>query len=104
MFIFGCLVIFSNVLGQVTNAIILLKQTTVEGIISKFVTFKVLFQIQDYYLRTRGNFKVKAAVGDPLECVPDPIKIFGSKKKSKFTKKKSEEVDTMFTSFNNRRR
>ena len=45
MFILGLLVIISNVLGQVTNAIILLKQDTVEGMIGKFVTFKVLFQI-----------------------------------------------------------
>ena len=45
VFIFAFGVVFCNILGQFTNAVVLLQQSTVEGIIGKFVTFKILFQI-----------------------------------------------------------
>lgn len=43
MFIFAFMVVLSNVLGQVTNAFVLLEQHSVQDIIAKFVTFKILF-------------------------------------------------------------
>lgn len=52
------------------------------NIISKFVAFKILIQIQDYYLRQRQNFQVKAAVKEPLIIKVDNEKIFGRKSRS----------------------
>ena len=79
VFILGVLVVFSNILGQITNAAVLLQQTSVEKVISKFVYFKVLFQIQDYYLRSKTNLKFKDAIKDPLIIIPNKDVIFGSK-------------------------
>lgn len=90
MFIFAFMVVLSNVLGQVTNAFVLLEQHSVQDIIAKFVTFKILFQIQDYYLRARSNFKVKKAVADPLIIIPNAKKIFGNNRKSRFIIKQIE--------------
>lgn len=78
-FTFGVLVFFANIQCEITNAIATLSQKTVSGVISKFVAFKMMIQIQDYYLRQRHNFPVKAAVGDPLVINTNRERIFGAK-------------------------
>ena len=47
------------------------------SVISKFVGFKLLIQIQDYYLKSRANFPVKDSVKS------DPLIIIANKKNVK---------------------
>lgn len=54
----GMFLIIGNVICAVTNVAQSLKQTNVINVISKFVAFKLLIQIQDYYLRSRSNFSI----------------------------------------------
>lgn len=68
---------FANIFVATTNLFNSFKQTSIEGVIGKFVSFKVLLQIQDYYMRQRSNFRIKKAVqSDPLTVNPDKRKIF----------------------------
>lgn len=51
--------------------------------ISRFVNFKLLMQVQDYYMRQRANFEIKNAVSkDPLVFSTDPPKQIGCLNKS----------------------
>lgn len=61
-FMLGILLVMSNMLCEVTNILQSLSQKDVESVISKFVTFKLLIQIQDYYMRQRARFEIKNAV------------------------------------------
>ena len=82
VFVLGVLISLSNVLCEVTNAIETTSQDSVTSIVSKFVAFKILIQIQDYYLRQRQNLQVKAAVKEPLIIKVDNDKIFGNTRNS----------------------
>ena len=56
-----------------------------EGVLSKFVAFKLLIQIQDYYLRSRSNFIIKRALSEPLIIKTDinRLKEYTGDKKNK---------------------
>lgn len=79
VFLLGFLVLSANILCEYTNALCTMSQTSVTGVISKFVGFKVMIQIQDYYLRQRNNFRVKQAVSEPLKINSCESRIYGSK-------------------------
>jgi hypothetical protein len=78
-FLLGVLVMCGNVLCEITNAISTQSQTNVVNIVTKFVGFKILVQVQDYYLRARHNFEVKASVQEPLIIDTNPKKLFGDR-------------------------
>ena len=61
-----------------------MNQSDVVGVISKFVGFKLLIQIQDYYLKSRVNFsQVRREVNNsPLRIDGNTERIFGSKFKT----------------------
>jgi hypothetical protein len=56
MFIYSFLVMLVHALCEVTNAISLLHQPNITEVIARFVCFKIMIQINDYYLRQRSNF------------------------------------------------
>mmetsp|Transcript_9819 Transcript_9819/g.16534 ORF Transcript_9819/g.16534 Transcript_9819/m.16534 type:complete len:197 (-) Transcript_9819:20-610(-) len=68
-FILGLVVVQTNVLCAITNMVFSLAQTNVVSVIQKFVAYKVLIQIIDYYTRSRANFEIKGSV------VRNPVKI-----------------------------
>lgn len=71
-FMLGVLVVLVNIFCEVTNLFYSLSQTTVTSVISKFVAFKILIQVQDYYNRSRANFRIRGAVQSyPLVIVTD---------------------------------
>lgn len=71
-FMLGLLVVLVNMFCEVTNLFNSLSQSTVTGVISKFVAFKILIQVQDYYNRSRANFRIRGAVSSyPLVVVTD---------------------------------
>lgn len=83
-FALGILVVIVNCLCEVTNTFYALSRKDVADVISKFVAFKILIQVQDYYNRQRANFSIRKEVAaSPLIIIEDPSKIFGKKKKSK---------------------
>jgi hypothetical protein len=80
VFILGLFIVAGNILCETTNAVAALNEKTITGVISKFVGFKILIQIQDYYVRSRSNFEIKKEVGKaPLTINADPRRIFGRK-------------------------
>lgn len=63
----GFMVTITNVLAAATNSYNTMTQNSVIKVITKFVGFKLLIQIQDYYLKSRPNFKIKDIVArEPL--------------------------------------
>jgi hypothetical protein len=70
-FLLGVLIVLVNILCAVTNMLEAMQQSTVDGVLNKFVAFKVLIQIQDYYLRARTNFNIKKALAEPLVIKTD---------------------------------
>jgi len=77
-FFFGSLVMWTNILCEFVNIINALHQHTLTEVITRFIAFKVLIAMQDFYMKSRANFKVKlAVVNDPLVIVTDERKIFG---------------------------
>jgi hypothetical protein len=77
-FFFGATVIWTNVNCEFVNILNALHQTTLTDVITRFIAFKVLITVQDFYLRSRANFKVKmAVVNDPLVIITDERKIYG---------------------------
>lgn len=80
-FMLGFIVIVVNILCEVTNTLYSLSKNTVSDVISKFVAFKILIQVQDYYNRQRANFSIRKEVtASPLVIIEDMTKIFGKKK------------------------
>ena len=72
------MVVWTNVCCEFVNILNALHQDSLTEVITRFIAFKVLITVQDYYLRSRANFKVKAAVlSDPLVIVTDERKIYG---------------------------
>lgn len=83
-FMLGIFVILVNILCEVTNTLYSLSKSTVSDVIAKFVAFKILIQVQDYYTRQRANFSIKKEVGaSPLVIIEDMSKVFGKKKSKK---------------------
>lgn len=77
-FLLGFLVTNVNILCEMTNLFYCLSQDTVTNVISKFVAFKILIQMQDYFTRSRANFRIKSAVAaNPLVIVTDFDKVVG---------------------------
>ena len=77
-FSLGLGLVLGNILCASTNVNQSLKQPNVISVISKFVGFKLLIQIQDYYLKSRANFSVSKSVKD------DPLIIKAEKTKIKY--------------------
>ena len=72
-FFLGVMLAIANMFCSVTNMYQTLQQSTVVAVIQKFVGFKILIQIQDYYLKSRSNFEIKRVVTkQPLKIKPDP--------------------------------
>ena len=83
-FTLGLLVIFVNILCELTNTIYTLTQTSAIDVITKFIGFMCLIQSQDFYARQRANFSIKKEVGaSPLIIIEDLSKIFGKDYKKK---------------------
>jgi hypothetical protein len=110
VFILGFMVAVANIYVEVTNAWSTLSQDKIINIISKFVGFKVMVQIQDYYLRQRDNFPVKDAAKEPLVIDEDPERIFGSnyddqdpdateEDKTKFRKPAPKEIRILYVCY-----
>lgn len=79
-FMLGLLVILVNGLCEITNTLYLLTQDTVAEVISKFVAFRVLIQVNVFYNNQRINFPIKKEVAaSPLVIVEDKSKVFGKK-------------------------
>ena len=77
-FFFGTCVMWTNVNCEFVNILNALHQSNLTDVITRFIAFKVLITVQDFYLRSRANFKVKMAVlADPLVIITDERKIFG---------------------------
>lgn len=74
-FFLGFMTIFANAFASTTNLLMALSQKNVINVITKFVGFKILIQIQDYYLRSRDQFKIKKAVSNDLLVVIDENKV-----------------------------
>ena len=74
-FFLGVMTIFANAFASTTNLLMALSQKNVINVITKFVGFKILIQIQDYYLRSRDQFKIKKAVSNELLVVFDEDKV-----------------------------
>ena len=74
-FFLGFMTIFANAFASTTNLLMALAQKNVISVITKFVGFKILIQIQDYYLRSRDQFKIKKAVSNDLEVVINKDKV-----------------------------
>ena len=89
-FSLGLLVIFGNVLCAVTNGLKSLSYTKMDEIVSKFVAFKILIQIADFYNRARHNVPVKDAARSPLNIIVDPRKIYGVKEDKRVKKEPSD--------------
>mmetsp|Transcript_31453 Transcript_31453/g.48113 ORF Transcript_31453/g.48113 Transcript_31453/m.48113 type:complete len:183 (-) Transcript_31453:204-752(-) len=62
VFFLGFLIVCINILCAATNMMQSLTLTKPQDVIAKFVGFKLLIQVQDYYMRQRANFEVKKAV------------------------------------------
>jgi len=79
-FTLGIFIILSNIVCEFTNLVYILDQKSVEDVIRHFVAFKILIQMQDYYMRMRSNFRIKNAVSQhPLVVKVDLKKIFREK-------------------------
>ena len=77
-FMLGIFIMVGNMICEITNGVSALSYTSVINIISKFVGFKILIQVQDYYLRQRQNFPVKQSVSETLYIYENRDKIFGT--------------------------
>lgn len=72
------MVVLVNIFCEMTNLLYSLTQKDVTGVISKFVAFKILIQVQDYYNRSRANFRIRGAVNSyPLVIVSDINHVLG---------------------------
>jgi len=76
-FFLGFMTIIVNFACQFSNMIGALTAKTVPDVLSKFVAFKLLINVQDYYKRSRANFKVAKAVGNPMIIREDNSKRYG---------------------------
>lgn len=74
-FFLGFMTIFANAFASTTNLLMALTQKSVINVITKFVGFKILIQIQDYYMRSRDQFKIKKAVSNDLVVTIDETKV-----------------------------
>ena len=74
-FFLGFMTIFANGFASSTNLLMALTQKSVMNVVTKFVGFKILIQIQDYYLRSRDQFKIKGAVSNDLVVIIDDTKV-----------------------------
>lgn len=84
---------------ETTNLLNSLAQTTVTNVISKFVAFKILIQVQDYYNRSRANFRIRSAVSSyPLVIVVDIQKVLGQAK-AEASSRRSSQRDAHYQSF-----
>ena len=76
-FTLAVLVIFVNVLCEITNICYMLSLDKVEDVLTNFVAFKVLIEAQDFYAWQRGNFKIRqAVVPNPLIIIEDKARIY----------------------------
>ena len=96
MFFYSMFTIFTAIYIQLTNVAMILNDKTAEDVIAHFVEFKILLQVQDYYLKVRENLNVKKAAADGLTITRDYGKVFGTnhnhKKKDKNHGDKEEEL------------
>ena len=79
MFIYSILAIGTAFLVQLTNMLMLMNESTTQGIIGHFVEFKILLEVQSLYLGSRSNFAVKNSVADGVWITRDNEKIWGKK-------------------------
>lgn len=89
-FVLGVLIIIVNILIELNNLLNSLVQTTIKGVLSQFVAYNVLILIQDFYMKARKSFPVKAAVAEPILIVGDLKKVFGKKEEKKNEEDKDE--------------
>lgn len=83
-FLLGLMTLLTNCFCGVTNLIYSLTLNDVNTVIAKFVAFKILVQLQDYYLRQRSSFEIRQAVlQNPLIIKADQRKVYGSLQKDK---------------------
>ena len=76
-FSLGVIIVIVNVVCEITNLMFLRAQPDLEYVIQKFVGFKILIQMQDYYMRQRANFRIKNAIDlNPLVIKTDINKVF----------------------------
>ena len=66
-FFFGFMIFAVNILAAFTNAYMTMTRKDVLDVINKFVGFKLLIQIQQYYLRSKIEFPIRDSVKEPLE-------------------------------------
>ena len=74
-FLLGIFTQFANAFAASTNLASSLNQRSAIDVVQKFVGFKILIQVQDYYMRSRDQFKIKKAVSNDLVVVKDKSKI-----------------------------
>ena len=76
-FLLGVLVVIVNCYCEFANLFQSLSFSSVDKIIGKFVGFKVLIQVHDYYNRSRANFRIRDAVSKfPLVIKEDQNNLF----------------------------
>ena len=96
-FLLGVLVTTSTVLVEFVNIINALHENTLTEVMTKFIAFKILIVVQDFYLRSRANFKVKAAVAEePLVIITDMRKINGPFDENSKNKPPQIPIKTLF--------
>ena len=77
-FSLGMIIVLVNIMCEITNLVYLGTQPNLDQVISKFVGFKILIQMQDYYMRQRASFRIKNAIDkNPLVIKTDLTKVFG---------------------------
>ena len=70
-FILGFMTIFANVFTSVTNLVMALTQKSVINVITNFIGFRILVEIQVFYMKSRDLFKIKKAVSNDLVVIVD---------------------------------
>ena len=76
--IFSYFDVIDKVMRKIHNIFNSLSQTSVTTLLSKFVAFKILIQMQDYYSRSRANFNIRNAVAkNPLVIITDIDRVVG---------------------------
>ena len=78
VFLLGLLIVFSNLLCEVTNNMNTFSHNSVVTIVANFVGFYIMIEIKDFYLAQRANFAIKKALTDPLIINKNPARIFGN--------------------------
>ena len=86
-FFLGVMTCMVNFACQFSNMIGALTARNVPEVLSKFVAFKLLINVQDYYKRSRANFKIAKAVGNPIIIKEDNSMRYGNRENDSMLKK-----------------